>query len=95
MVVLRIEHPVSSYDVWKQAFDRDPAGRAGAGVRRYRVLRPVDDPRYVMIDLEFDEHHRAETFLATMQRIWTAAGHTVSADQRTRIVEVAATEELP
>ncbi|HZV51596.1 MAG TPA: hypothetical protein VFD49_17740 [Candidatus Dormibacteraeota bacterium] len=95
MTVLRIEHPVSRYEDWKRAFDSDPAGRARGGVRRYRVLRPIDDPNYVLIDLEFDQRHRAEAFLATLQRIWTAAGHTVSADQRARIVEVAAAEELP
>jgi hypothetical protein len=54
MHILRIEHPVPNYDAWKAAFDSDPIGREGAGVRRYRILRATDDPNYVMIDLEFD-----------------------------------------
>ena len=54
MTILRIEHAVSDYGTWKAAFDSDPAGRAQSGVRRYRIMRPVDDPHYVMIDLEFE-----------------------------------------
>ena len=46
MTVLRVEHPITDYDTWKSAFDRDPADRKGSGVRRYRIYRPVDDPRY-------------------------------------------------
>jgi hypothetical protein len=54
MYMLRIEHPVADYERWKQVFDSDPVGREKSGVRRYQILRPIDDPRYVMIDLEFD-----------------------------------------
>ena len=49
MYILRIEHPVSNFDGWKQAFDSDPVGREKSGVRRYRVLRPVDDANYVIM----------------------------------------------
>jgi hypothetical protein len=70
MYVLRIEHPVPDHDRWKKAFDSDPAGREQAGVRRYRVLRAVDDPAYVMIELEFDTMQEAETLLARMRTIW-------------------------
>ena len=39
-VVVRVEHPVPDYELWKrEAFDRDPLGRASSGVRRHRVLR--------------------------------------------------------
>ncbi len=54
MFTLRIEHPVPDYDSWKQAFDGDPIGRERSGVKRYRIMRPGDDPRYVMIALEFE-----------------------------------------
>jgi hypothetical protein len=40
-------------------------------VRRYRVLRPVDDPNYIMVDLEFDSSSEAEAFRAALQRaVW-------------------------
>jgi hypothetical protein len=54
MPILRIEHPVPDFDGWKTAFDNDPVGRKQSGVRRYQILRAIDDPNYVMIDLEFD-----------------------------------------
>lgn len=54
MPILRIEHQVPDFAGWKQAFDSDPAGRERSGVRRYAILRAVDDPNYVLIDLEFD-----------------------------------------
>ncbi len=46
MVILQIEHPVPSFDAWKKAFDSDPVNRKQSGVRRYRVLRPIDNPNY-------------------------------------------------
>jgi hypothetical protein len=47
MPILRIEHAVPTFAGWKQAFDNDPVDRKGSGVRRYQVLRSVDDPNYV------------------------------------------------
>ena len=70
MVVLPIEHPVPSFDAFFQAFDSDPVGRERSGVRRYRVLRPMDNPNYAMVDLEFDNSSKAETFLAAMREVW-------------------------
>ena len=89
--VLRIEHSVPDYERWKQVFDSDPVGRERMGVRRYQVLRAVDDPRYVMIDLEFDGKREAEGLLAAMREIWDGPGHAFSANQQARIAE--ATEQ--
>jgi hypothetical protein len=70
MPILRIEHPVPDFDAWKRAFDGDPIGRRQSGVRRYRILRPVDDPKYVMVDLEFDDAGEAESALAALRDLW-------------------------
>jgi len=70
MHILRIEHSVPRFDAWKQAFDSDPVGRKQGGVRRHRVLRQVDDPNYVMIDLEFDGSSEAEIFLSALRDLW-------------------------
>ncbi|MCO5182570.1 MAG: hypothetical protein M9941_09190 [Anaerolineae bacterium] len=93
MYVLRIEHPVPNYDGWKQAFDSDPVGREKSGVRRYQILRPVDDPNFVMIDLEFDTIHQAEALLAAMRVVWGQVEGTIMMNPRSRIVEVAVTNE--
>jgi hypothetical protein len=70
---LKIEHAIVNFETWKRAFERDPVGREQAGVRRYRVYRPLDDPRYVIIDLDFDSPADAEAFLKEMRRVWSRA----------------------
>jgi hypothetical protein len=69
-IVLRIEHTVGNFDSWKAAFDSDPIGRQKLGVRSYRILRPTNDPNYVMIDLEFDDLKEAEDFRSELRNLW-------------------------
>jgi hypothetical protein len=66
MYILRIEPPVPDYDAWKAAFDSDPIGRERSGVRRYRIMRPTDDPSHVMLDLEFDSLGETEAVKAAL-----------------------------
>jgi hypothetical protein len=87
MFVLRIEHAVPDWNGWKKAFDSDPVGRQKSGVRRYRILRPMDDPNYVLIDLDFDTAAEAEALLAAMRRVWGRVQGTVMRDPQARIVE--------
>ena len=68
MPLLRIEHRVPDYEGWKQAFDSDPADRKGSGVKRYSIMRSVDDPQHVLIDLEFNTAGEAAALLASMRR---------------------------
>lgn len=91
MHVLRIEHPVREFDGWKQAFDDDPVDREASGVRSYRILRPVDDPAYVMIDLELDGQTEAEAMLSSLRELWSRVEGRVIDRPRARIVEVVET----
>lgn len=93
MVVLHIEHPVPNFDGWKKAFDSDPVGRQQSGVRRYRVLRPVDDPNYAMIDLEFDSLPEAEAMLAALRGLWSRVEGSVMTNPQTRIEEIVESRE--
>ena len=71
MITLRIEHPITDFDTWRAAFDRFADMRSRSGVREHTIWQPVDDPAYVLIDLDFDtvDHARSfETFLRT--RVW-------------------------
>jgi hypothetical protein len=86
MHVLRIEHPVPDYDAWKAAFEEDPIGRERSGVRRYRILRPIDDPNCVMVDLEFDGPDKAESVHAALREMWGRVS--VMRDPRARTAEV-------
>ena len=96
MPTVQIEHSITSYDTWKAAFDRDPVGREGSGVRRYRIFRPIDDPNYIAVDLEFDDAPRAEAFRAALENMWRspqAAPALGGATPRSRIVEEVETVE--
>jgi hypothetical protein len=92
MHIVRIEHPVPDFDGWRKAFDSDPVGREKSGVRRYRILRPIDDAKYVMIDLEFDTLGQAEALLDAMRTVWSRVEGKIIATPRARIVEVLETK---
>jgi len=93
MFMLRIEHTIPDFDGWKHAFDSDPVGRENAGVRRYRILRPTDDPNYVMIDLEFDSVEQAEALLSAMRQVWSRVEGKIMVDPRARIVKTVEARE--
>ena len=94
MIIVQIEHPVSHFNAWKQAFDNDPVGRERPGVRRYRVLRPIDNPNYAIIDLEFEHSSEAQTFLAAMREVWShVVGTIIESPPQVRIVEVVENKE--
>jgi hypothetical protein len=96
MATLQIEHPISDFDVWKKAFEADPVRRKESGVRRYRVFRPVDDPRYVKIDLDFDTVDEAQAFRSALQGVWSSgrAAPALAGTPQTQIVEEALAEEF-
>lgn len=93
MYVLRIEHPVPDFEGWKRAFDSDPVGREKAGVRRYQVLRPTDNPKYAMVDLEFDDEAQAAALLAALRVLWERVEGKVMTEPKARIVEVVESKE--
>jgi hypothetical protein len=96
MATLQVEHPISDFDVWKKAFDADPVSRKESGVRRYRVFRPLDDPCYVKIDLDFDSLDEAEAFRTALQGLWSSgrAAPALAGTPQTRIVAEVLAEEL-
>jgi hypothetical protein len=87
MHTLRIEHQVQDYDRWKQVFDSDPADRKGSGVRAYRVMRAVDEPDLVLIDLDFDSAEEAAAMHQKMLGIWAGPGKAVMVSPTARVVE--------
>jgi hypothetical protein len=93
MPTLRIEHPVPDYDAWKRAFDGDPIGRAQSGVRSHRVMRSVDDPSYVLIDLEFDTVGEAEAVQAALRQLWGRVE--VMREPRSRVVDTVEHRDYP
>ena len=72
MPTIQLEHAIKDFEMWKAAFDRDPIGRRELGVRRHTVLRPVDDPTDVVVELDFDTIEDAEACRAALGRLWAS-----------------------
>ena len=71
MPILHIQHPITDFDTWAAAFKRFAEARRNAGVRSHRVLRPVDDPAFVVIELDFDTAEAAAAFLGFLRtNVW-------------------------
>ena len=93
MLTVQIEHPIRDFKSWRAAFDSDPVGRNQAGVRRYRVLRPVDEPNRVVIELDFDSASEAEAFVAAMRKVWNRVEGAIIMSPTARILESIETKE--
>ena len=92
MQIVRIEHGVDDFDAWKKVFDDDPLDRKGSGVQRYRVMRAVDDPNHVFVELEFDDGGKADAMLGSLRDLWSRVD--IMRDPQGRIAEVVETKEL-
>jgi hypothetical protein len=74
MFTLSIEHAISDFPTWKQAFDRFGEAREQAGVLSHRVRRPVDDPNYLVIELDFEARENADAFQQFLHSVvWSNA----------------------
>ncbi len=91
MVILQIEHKVSDFDGWKKAFDDDPVNRKRSGVKGYKICRPVDDPNYVIIDLEFENLEKAELMLAELNKLWGNVEGKIIFSPKTRLINIVET----
>ena len=91
---LQIEHKVPNFEGWKRAFETDPINRKKSGVRCYQIFRPIDDPNYVIIDLEFDNLKDAEDTLSALRNLWTRVEGDVMNNPQTRILNLIETAEV-
>lgn len=91
MTTLRIEHAIHDYDLWKAAFDRFAEARAKAGARGFAIRQPADDPKYLMLDLEFEGASQAAAFATFLeQRVWSSpdSAPALAGVPRTRILDL-------
>jgi hypothetical protein len=73
MPTLMIEHPITDFGTWQAAFAGFAPARERAGVRAHRVRQPVDDDRYVLVELDFDDVEGAREFLGFLTaRVWSS-----------------------
>ena len=92
MPTLLIEHAISDYDTWRDAFDRFATRRREGGVVQERILQPVDDQHYVLVDLEFATLEAAEDFQRFLEtEVWSSSTNSPAlvGTPRARIAETA------
>src|SRR5690242_14989082 len=70
MIMLHIEHSVADFDKWQASFATFEDFRQQSGVCRYQISRPIDNPNFAMIDLEFNSLPEAEALLEGVKQIW-------------------------
>jgi hypothetical protein len=73
MPTLHIEHAITDLPTWLGAFARFQEARRKAGVRACRVFQPVDDEKYIYVDLDFDSVERAAAFQQFLEtNVWSS-----------------------
>ena len=92
MITLLIEHPITDYGTWRAAFDAFAQARHGAGVIGERIARPVDDPCYIVVALDFESTARAAAFRHFLEtQVWSSptASPGLNSRPKTSILESA------
>lgn len=90
MATLHIEHPITDYATWRAAFDGFAPARQNAGVLAERIGRPVDDPHYIVVSLDFPAADAAARFLAFLEtQVWATPANApaLAGTPRTLILE--------
>lgn len=73
MPTLHIEHAITDLPTWLGAFNRFGDARRKAGVRAQRVHQPVEDDKYICVELDFDTVDAAEAFKGFLETVvWTS-----------------------
>jgi hypothetical protein len=96
MTTLRIEHAIHDYESWQKAFDSFAEARMNAGVRGFAIRQPADDPKYLMLDLEFATAGQAEAFASFLhEQVWSSPGSSpaLAGAAQTRILDVRRSEQ--
>jgi hypothetical protein len=91
MTTLHIEHAITDYGVWKFAFDRFEELRRQSGVKHHRVLRPTDDPAYIVVNLDFATAEEAGAFLEFLRtKVWSTpqSAPALAGTPQTRILDL-------
>ena len=91
MATLRVEHEIHDYESWQEAFDSFAEARTNAGVRSFAIRQPLDDPKYLMLDLEFATAGQAEAFASFLhEHVWSASSSSpaLAGVPQTRILDL-------
>lgn len=67
MAWVLIEHRVGDFETFRQVFLGDAARRERLGCKGWRVYRVADDPRSVVVMLEWDDIEAAREFAGSLE----------------------------
>ena len=71
MATLHIEHPITDLETWLGAVGLNAEARAKAGVKAQSVHQPVDDDRYILVELDFETAEEAKAFKGFLEtNVW-------------------------
>ena len=74
MPILHIEHPITDLDTWLETFRRFAPARDQAGVKSTQVWQPVEDPHYIVVNLEFESVAAAGNFRTFLrENVWSSS----------------------
>lgn len=63
MMHVLVRHKVADYNRWKEAFDSHLAARKRAGETGFRVFHSVEDPREIILLLDWETVEEARKFM--------------------------------
>jgi len=66
---LHIEHEISDLGTWLVTFNEFGDARRDAGVTGQRIHQPVDDDKYIVIQLDFATVTAAEKFKSFLESV--------------------------
>jgi hypothetical protein len=66
---LHIEHQISDVGTWLAAFNQFDDARRDAGVTGQRIHQPIDDEKYIVIQLDFATVEAAEKFKSFLESV--------------------------
>jgi len=92
MPTLHIEHAITDFETWSGAFNRFADARRNAGAVTERVRRPVDDPNYVVVEVDFETTEQAVAFLGFLkENVWAVKENSpaLTGTPEARILETA------
>jgi hypothetical protein len=71
VATLHIEHAITDLKTWLSAFGAFADARRQAGVHAERILQPIDDDNYIVVDLDFGSADQAAAFLHFLKnQVW-------------------------
>jgi hypothetical protein len=94
MIVLQIEHRVPHFDGWKKAFESDPINRKKSGVIQYSIFRLLNDPNYIVLDLQFETLQQAEDALTALRALWGKVEGQIMMNPQTRLLNLVETKQV-